>query len=191
MLSLQKYQSVVSILNRFHYFFLWLKLFYPRAQGIPLTYQLYCFFPQKVLRVNGAVPWPVHFTSRVLWHSNISVGYCCSPGLSGCCYIQARNRIIIGNNFRMGPGCGLISANHHPDDYDQHTVDPPIEIGNNVWLGMNVVVLPGVKIGDNVIVAANSVVSDNIPSNVIAGGTPCRILKEKTEYKGRQATQQL
>ena len=84
----------------------------------------------------------------------------------------------------MGPGCGLISANHKDDDYDLHTDDPPIMIGNNVWLGMNVVILPGVNIGDNVIVSANSVVRSDLPPNVVAGGAPCKILKKKSPYKG-------
>ena len=183
--SLNKYQSISAFCKKFKWLFFWLRLFYPKARSIPITYQLYTFFPQKILRINGMVPWPVHFTSRVLWHDNITIGNCCAPGLSSCCYIQARNQIIIGNNFRMGPGSGLISSNHCDNDYDQHTVDPPIVIGDNVWLGMNVVILPGVNIGNNVVIAANSVVTENIGSNIIAGGAPCKILKDKPPYKGK------
>lgn len=100
------------------------------------------------------------------------------------CYIQARNGIKIGNNLRMGPGVGLISANHSPDDYDIHLKEKPIVIGDNVWIGMNSVVLPGVNIGNNVMIGANSVVTKDIPSNCVAMGNPCRVIKEKTPYKG-------
>jgi acetyltransferase-like isoleucine patch superfamily enzyme len=101
------------------------------------------------------------------------------------CYIQAKNGIVIGNNLRIGPNVGLISANHDVDDYDSWVREKPIFIGDNVWLGMGVVVLPGVSIGDNVMVAANSVVNKDIPSNVIAGGAPCKIIKNKELYKGK------
>ena len=86
--------------------------------------------------------------------------------------------------MRIGPGVGIISANHNPDDYDQWLKEKPIVIGNNVWIGMNVVVLPGVTIGDNVIVGSNTVVNKDIPSNVVVAGNPFKIIKEKGEYKG-------
>ena len=54
----------------------------------------------------------------------------------------------------------------------------PIKVGNNVWIGGNVTVLPGVSIGDNVVIGAGSVVTKDIPSNVIAVGNPCRVIKE-------------
>ena len=54
----------------------------------------------------------------------------------------------------------------------------PIKVGNNVWIGGNVTVLPGVSIGDNVVIGAESVVTKDIPSNVIAVGNPCRVIKE-------------
>lgn len=53
----------------------------------------------------------------------------------------------------------------------------PISIGNHVWIGMNVVVMRGVTIGDNTIIGANSVVTKNIPSNVIAAGNPIKVIK--------------
>ncbi len=180
----QKYHFLASLIERFSFFFFWLKWFYPKSQGIPLAFQLYFFVPQKLFRINGSVPWPAHFTSRILFHRNIEVGNWCAPGMNSCCYIQARNGIRIGHNFRMGPGSGLISANHDPNNYDLHLPSKPITIGNNVWLGMNVVILPGVRIGDNVIIGANSVVKSDIPSNSIATGNPCIVVKEKLPYEG-------
>ena len=179
-----KHSRIVK-LQKFQPLFCWLKFFYPKAKGISFIYILGCFFPQKVLRINGRVPWPVHFTSRVLYCKNIQVGNRSTPGMSPNCYIQGRNGIIIGNNLRVGPGVGLISANHDLSDYDQWPKAPPIRIGDNVWIGMNSVVLPGAQIGDNVVIAANAVVTKDIPSNSIAGGNPCRAIREKKPYQGK------
>lgn len=169
---------------RYEFLFFWLRLFYPKAKGISFLFLLYYFFPQKILRINGRVPWPVHFTSRILYYKNMRVGNRSAPGINSHCYIQARNGIIIGNNFRMGPGVGLISANHNLNDYDKWDKSDPITIGDNVWIGMNSVVLPGVKIGSNIVIGANSVVDKDIPDNAIALGNPCQVVKEKPKYKG-------
>jgi len=104
--------------------------------------------------------------------------------MNAFCYVQARNGIEIGHNFRMGPGVGLISANHDHDDYDRHLPGKPIRIGNNVWIGMNSVIMPEVTIGDNVIIGAGSIVTTDIPSNSIAAGNPCRVIREKSPYRG-------
>ena len=146
---------------------------------------MYAFFPQKILRINGNIPWPVHFTSKIFYHKNIKIGKRSMPGMNINCYIQGKNGIIIGNNLRMGPGVGLISANHVLDDYDKHEKNRPIVIGDNVWIGMNSVILPGVTIGDNVVIGAGSIVTSDIPSNSIAAGNPCRVLREKPPYHGK------
>jgi len=173
-----------SFLEKFSFLFCWLKFFYPKAVGVPIAFQLYFFFPQKILRINGRVPWPMHPTSRILFYKNIQVGNRCTPGMNSGCYIQARNGIRLGHNVRIGPGVGLISAGHSIDDYDVHENEPPILIGNNVWIGMNAVILPGVKIGNNVIIGAGSVVTTDIPENSIAAGNPCKVIKEKGPYQG-------
>jgi acetyltransferase-like isoleucine patch superfamily enzyme len=163
----------------------WLRWFYPRAKGMGYSYLLTCFFPQKILRINGRTPWPVHFTSRVFGLKNISVGNNTAPGLSPNNYIQGRCGIIFGNNVRLGPGVGVISANHALDDYDMWQSMPPIVIGDNVWIGMNAVVMPGTKIGNNVVIGANSVVTNNIPDDSIAAGVPCKVIGSKRPYTGK------
>lgn len=177
---------LINLFESNPFLFVWLRWFYPGVEDIPLLYLAYFFFPQKVLRINGGVPWPVHFTSRILFWKNIRKGRRAAPGMSAGCYIQARNGIVIGNNFRMGPNVGLISSNHDLDDYDRHLKATPILIGNNVWIGMNSVVLPSIRIGDNVAIGAGSVVTREIPSNVIAGGNPCRVLRPKPPYAGKE-----
>ena len=176
--------KIESALDKIGFLFFWLKYFYPKAVGVPLSFQLYFFFPQKLLRINGRVPWPVHPSSRILFFKNIQVGNRCTPGMNSCCYIQARNGIILGNNVRIGPGVGIVSAGHSMDDYDVHEDQPPIVIGSNVWIGMNAVILPGISIGDNVVIGAGSVVTADIPSDSIAAGNPCKVIKEKPPYKG-------
>ena len=172
-------------IKKLEFFSSWLCIFYPDAKGFSLPYLLYCFFPQKILRINGRVSWPVHFTSRILFYKNIKVGNRTAPGMSSCCYIQGRNGIILGHNVRIGPGVGLISANHDKNDYDKWNEAPPIKIGSNVWIGMNSVVLPGISIGDNVIIGANSVVVTDIKSDSIASGNPCSIIRKKDSYQGK------
>lgn len=85
----------------------------------------------------------------------------------------------------MGPNVGLVSSNHDPEDYDQWIKASPIVIGNNVWIGMNSVIMPGVRIGNNVIVGANSIVTSDIPSDSIAAGSPALVVKSKPPYKGK------
>jgi len=141
--------------------------------------------PQKIFRINGRVPWPVHFTSKVRGVEKIQKGIMCDPGDNIGVYIQARNGIVMGNNVGISPGCKIISSNHNNDDHWKHDSAPPIQIGDNVFIYANSVVLPGVQIGDNVVIGAGSVVTKDIPSNSIAVGNPCRVIKEKEPYAGR------
>ena len=172
-------ELLMSLLTRM------LTVWYPQGEGFnPLHILAVTFFPQKILRINGSVPWPVHFTSRVLYHKNITIGRRSAPGFSSGCYIQGRNGIVIGNNVRIGPGVGLVSADHCLDDYDRWEKTDPIVIGDNVWIAMNAVVLPGVTIGSNVVIGANAVVDKDIADNSIGLGNPCRVVKTKAPYAG-------
>ena len=93
-------------------------------------------------------------------------------------------KIIFGNNVFIGPNCGFYTAGHPINVIERNEgleYAKPINIGNNVWLGGNVVVMPGVTIGNNTIIGAGSVVTKDIPSNVIAVGNPCKVLKEISE----------
>ena len=178
-------ETLKRALSDFDFLFGWVRWIYPNMPGFP-AYLLACYIvPQKIFRLNGRARWPVHFTSTVLYAENVMLGVNSAPGLGPNCYVQARNGIQIGVNIRLGPGVGLISANHDPDDYDRWVDAPAIRVGDNVWIGMNAVVMPGVSIGDNVVVGAGSVVTTDLPSNSIAAGAPCRVLKEKSPYRGR------
>ena len=90
------------------------------------------------------------------------------------------NKVIFGDNVFIAPNCGFYTAGH-PLDYKERNKGleyaRPIKVGNNVWIGGNVVVLPGVTIGDNVVIGAGSVVNKDIPSNCVAVGNPCKVIK--------------
>lgn len=94
------------------------------------------------------------------------------------------NKVEFGNNVFIGPNCGFYTSGH-PLDYKTRNKGleyaKPIKVGNNVWFGGNVCVLPGVTIGDNVVIGAGSVVNKDIPSNVVAIGNPCKMVKEILE----------
>ncbi len=93
-------------------------------------------------------------------------------GFSGT-VVGAFKKIKIGNNVRCGANTVITDSDWHPDDPRVSDAKPVI-IGNNVWLGINVVVLKGVEIGENTVIGANSLVTKNIPANVIAAGNPCK-----------------
>ncbi|ETY73370.1 sugar O-acetyltransferase [Lactiplantibacillus fabifermentans] len=91
--------------------------------------------------------------------------------------------ITIGDNVFMGPRVGLYTAGHPIDAAiraEQLEYGYPITIGDNVWFGGNVVVNPGVTIGSNVVIGSGSIVTKDIPDNVVAVGNPCRVLREIT-----------
>lgn len=89
-------------------------------------------------------------------------------------------QVKFGDNVFIGPNCGFYTANH-PLDVKQRNEGlesaHPITVGNNVWFGGNVVVLPGVTIGDNAVIGAGSIVTKDVPANVVAVGNPCKVLK--------------
>ena len=92
--------------------------------------------------------------------------------------------IFVGNNVMFGPNVTVSAGTHpiHPElRSKQAQYNIPIHIGNNVWIGANSVILPGVNIGDNSVIGAGSIVTKDIPSNVIAVGNPCRVLREINE----------
>ncbi|WP_318455605.1 sugar O-acetyltransferase [Photobacterium leiognathi] len=93
--------------------------------------------------------------------------------------------IYIGDSVMIGPNVTIATAGHpiDPDlrrDVAQFNI--PVTIGNNVWLGAHVVVLPGVTIGENTVIGAGSIVTKDIPANVVAVGNPCRVLRPITEH---------
>ena len=107
------------------------------------------------------------------------------------CTFLDNNYITIGNNVLIAPNVQLYTATHpvsaserFVEDWDENSGELffrtralPITIGNDVWIGGGVIVLPGVTIGDNCVIGAGSVVTRSIPSNSLVVGNPCQVVK--------------
>jgi len=98
-------------------------------------------------------------------------------------------RIVIGNNFHSGFGCNIMSSYHNYDfgesiPYDNTMISEEIIIEDNVWFGINVIIVPGIVIGEGSIIQAGSVVVSDIPPLAIAGGHPAKVFKyrDKVHY---------
>ena len=106
---------------------------------------------------------------------------------NNCVFVDP-GRITFGDNVFIGPSCGFYTAHHpiHKDPRNElYEYARPITVGNDVWFGGNCVVVPGVTIGSNVVIGAGSVVTHDIPDNVVAVGNPCRVLRPITEEDKR------
>lgn len=93
-------------------------------------------------------------------------------------------KVKIGSNVQIAPNVSIYTAGHpiHPESRNSgYEYGIPITIGNNVWIGGNSVILPGVTIGNNVVIGAGSIVSKDIPDNMIAVGNPCKIIRKITD----------
>ena len=89
-------------------------------------------------------------------------------------------RVTIGDDCFIGPNVSIYTACHSTDPVERNTRiewAEPVTIGDNVWIGGSVTILPGVSIGNNVTIGAGSVVTKDIPDNVVAVGNPCKVIK--------------
>lgn len=93
-------------------------------------------------------------------------------------------KVTIGSNAQIAPNVSIYTAGHpiHPDSRNSgYEYGIPVTIGDNVWIGGNTVIMPGVTVGDNVVIGAGSVVTKDIPDWSIAVGNPCRVIRRITE----------
>jgi len=109
-----------------------------------------------------------------------------STKIGAMCSIWAgdyRGCITFGHNVVLAPNCFVTASNYGVEGgrsfLEQEKHEEHVVIGNDVWLGAGVIVLPGVSIGDDTIVAAGAVVTRDLPPNVIAGGVPARVLRKR------------
>lgn len=97
------------------------------------------------------------------------------------------SRVTIGNDVMMGPDCMLFTSNHGMGSTEipmwrQRSSEPkPIVIGNDVWIGARVIILPGVHIGDGAVIGAGSVVTKDVPPYGVAVGNPARVVRMRNE----------
>lgn len=111
------------------------------------------------------------------------------------CTILDVAKVRIGDNCQLAPNVSIYTAGHpiHPDTRNTlYEYGIEVTIGDNVWVGGNVVICPGVHIGDNVVIGAGSVVTKDIPAWSVAAGNPCKVIRKITEqdrkyyYKNRE-----
>ena len=173
-------------------FFRWIvKIVYPQykrpREGYMKHYKvLYDYiFMQKIMGFNRMVPWPVDFRSKVRGWRCIQKGIMCDPGDSPGVYINAFGGLKLGDNVEIAPNVTIVTTNHNK--YDQRKTSPikGVEIGNNVWIGANSVILPGSKIGDEVTIGAGCVISGKIPSKstVTRGDGVIKIIPKTKDYE--------
>lgn len=121
--------------------------------------------------------------------NNIYFGNNCEVNMN--CTFLDDNKIIIGDNALIAPNVQIYTAFHPANAKERFgepkedgsfefckTLTAPVIIGNNVWIGGGAIIMPGVTIGDNVVIGAGSVVTKDIPSDKIACGVPCKIIRD-------------
>ena len=105
------------------------------------------------------------------------------------CTILDVAKVKIGDNCQMAPNVAIYTAGHpiHPATRNsQYEYGKPVTIGDNVWIGGNTVLCPGVHVGNNVVIGAGSVVTKDLPDWCIAAGNPCRVIRKITDADKRK-----
>ena len=137
------------------------------------------YFGCKKLGINKGLKWPVSPSTIVVGYKNIhfnpnDLRIFQTPG----CYFQGIGNIFIGTGCFIAPNVGIITSNHNFSDLFAHDSPKDVFIGDNCWIGMNSVVLPGVTLGNKTIVGAGSVVTHSFPDgNCVIAGNPAKIIK--------------
>jgi acetyltransferase-like isoleucine patch superfamily enzyme len=121
---------------------------------------------------------------NIKFPEKLSIGY--GTVMNGNCMINAMGGIKIGNYCHIAKGLTIYSHNHNFKSkksipYDEENIIRPISIGDAVWIGTNVTIVPGSKIGDGVIISAGSVVFGNIPNCSIIRGNPAKIISYRNK----------
>ncbi len=169
--------------------FLCRKLYYGFACKLPIStsprggkiYQkIRYFFASRIIPQCGI---GVNFEHGACFDSDLVIGDYSDVGVN--CVVGGAARI--GNDVMMGPGCIFYAHNHRFDDLSipmrlqGFTEDRPVRVGDDVWFGTRVIVMPGVTIGNHCVIGAGSVVTKDVPDYAVVGGAPARILKMRNE----------
>lgn len=138
-------------------------------------------FMQKILGYNRKIPWPMSFRSIVGNSNNIEFDINDLNNFQhfGCYFQNYNAKIVIGKGTYIAPNVGIITSNHDLQDLDKHQAGVDVIIGEKCWIGMNSMILPGVKLGNNTIVGAGSVVTKCFEEgNCVIVGNPAKIIRK-------------
>ena len=146
---------------------------------------------RRCQRTDGALPPVIRHVGERFWvEPPFRTDYGCHTYIGedfyanyDCIFIDVAE-IHIGNNVMFGPRVCIFTAGHPIDPVIRNSkfeYGKEVHIGDNVWIGGNTVINPGVTIGNNVVIGSGSVVTKNIPDNVVAAGSPCRVIRAITD----------
>jgi acetyltransferase-like isoleucine patch superfamily enzyme len=178
-LRLRYYQKLLSKIRKLKLSFLGMKI----GSGTVLS-KIYITWPHQVRLGNNCIlEQNIYFKFDGLWKSEPSIIIGDKVFLGTGCEFNIRQGITIGENTLVASGCRFIDHDHGTNINQimrvQHGPEKAINIGHDVWLGCNVVVLKGVEIGDGAIVAAGAVVTKSILQNEIWAGVPARKIGDR------------
>lgn len=139
------------------------------------------YYEQAVMKVAESVGSDLHVNGPTTVTERTSIG---DNVLFNGMFMSGGGSISIGDNFRSGRDCMIISQNHNYDEgdaipYDETYIYKDVDIGDNVWIGSRVIILPGVSIGEGAIIQAGSTVTTDIQRGAIAGGHPARVFGKR------------
>lgn len=167
--------------------FICLVFYYGLAKHLPRTDNRYISWPQKIRRFLAERIFDKCGSRLTLENganfgtgANIEIGNYSGIGINA----SIRGPLKIGDNVMMGPDVIIMTSSHGHDRTDipmrkQGSIVKPVTIGNDVWIGARVVILPGVTIGDGSILAAGAVVTHDVPAYSIVGGVPAKVIKKR------------
>ena len=140
------------------------------------------YFGSVGLKPNVSKPFYCDYGANIFVGDNFFANHDCN--------ILDVSKVIVGNNVLLGPNVSIYTAGSiGSSDFDK--VEYGVNIGSDVWIGKNTVINPGVSIGSNVVIGSCSVVVSDIPSNCMASGNPCRVLRELNENETKYWLEQL
>ena len=167
-------------------------LYYTIAKHLPVSYSSVRIGQTALRRFCGRLMLEscgkkVNIEKNAVFSAKVSLGSRSGIGINA----RINGRCVIGDDVMMGTGCVIITRNHRHDRTDIPMMDQgfeeerPVFIGNDVWLGDRVIILPGVHIGDGCIIGAGSVVTRDIPPYSVAAGIPAKVIKDRKNAEER------
>ena len=158
-------------------------LYYGFARHLPESYS-HIKLGQKWLRgkcgklILSKCGKKVNIEHGAIFSSKVEIGSCSGIGINAL----IQGKCIIGDNVMMGPECMIFTVNHNFIDPERTiksqgiSEEKPVIIGNDVWIGARVTILPGVRVGNGAIIGAGAVVTKDVPEYAVVGGNPARVI---------------